>query len=107
MPSPWFRVYGVRVKPYVRFVAGALTAKDTLIPEFSMAILGMQQGIEVMAQEESRIAIIGGEPFEPRRTNWNLISTRKERIDQARADWKPHRFPLTPGDDKEFIPLPK
>lgn len=86
---------------------GALAAKDTMIPEYSMAILGMQQGIEVIALEESRIAIIGGEPFEPRRMNWNFISTRKERIDQARADWKAHRFPLIPGDDKEFIPLPE
>nr|WP_227548830.1 pirin-like C-terminal cupin domain-containing protein [Marinobacter nauticus] len=77
------------------------------MPEYSMAILGMQQGIEVMALKESRIAIIGGEPFEPRRMNWNFISTSKERIDQARADWKAHRFPLIPGDDKEFIPLPE
>eukprot|EP00003_Mantamonas_plastica_P017463 TRINITY_DN28970_c0_g1_i1.p1 TRINITY_DN28970_c0_g1~~TRINITY_DN28970_c0_g1_i1.p1 ORF type:complete len:131 (+),score=15.54 TRINITY_DN28970_c0_g1_i1:338-730(+) len=86
---------------------GSLATKDTMIPEYSMAILGMQQGIEVMALEESRIAIIGGEPFEPRRMNWNLISTRKEMIDQAKADWNAHRFPLISGDDEEFIPLPE
>ncbi|KAA1170995.1 pirin family protein [Marinobacter salinexigens] len=86
---------------------GTLAARDAQIPEYSMAILGPQEGIEVVALEESRIAIIGGEPFEPRRMDWNFISTRKERIVQARADWKAHRFPLIPGDDEEFIPLPE
>ena len=37
---------------------------------------------------------------------WNFVSSRKERIEQAKEDWKAGRFGTVPGDDKEFIPLP-
>jgi hypothetical protein len=35
------------------------------------------------------------------------VSSRKERIEQAKADWKLARFDTVPGDDQEFIPLPE
>jgi hypothetical protein len=38
---------------------------------------------------------------------WNFVSSSKERIDQAKEDWRRKRFALVPGDDKEFIPLPE
>src|SRR4029450_4831889 len=43
----------------------------------------------------------------PRHIWWNFVSSRKERIEQAKADWKAARFDSVPGDDKEFIPLPE
>jgi redox-sensitive bicupin YhaK (pirin superfamily) len=58
------------------------------------------------AAEEARIAIIGGEPLGQRYIDWNFVSSRKERIDRAREDWKAGRFPKVPGDEEEFIPLP-
>ena len=38
---------------------------------------------------------------------WNFVSSSKERIEQAKEEWKTGRFDIVPGDDKEFIPLPE
>ena len=43
----------------------------------------------------------------PRHIWWNFVSSRKERIEAAKADWKAGRFDLVPGDTAEFIPLPE
>ena len=85
---------------------GSVKARDTEIPEFAMAVLGSDPGVEIVAREETRIAVIGGEPFSPRHMSWNFVSSRAERVAQARDDWKAGRFPLIPGDDEEFIPFP-
>lgn len=55
----------------------------------------------------ARIMLLGGEPVGPRFIWWNLVSSQRERIEQAKADWKAGRMALPPGDDKEFIPLPE
>jgi hypothetical protein len=49
---------------------------------------------------------LGGEPLGERFIWWNFVSSRKERIEQAKEDWKQGRIQLPPSDDKEFIPLP-
>jgi len=54
----------------------------------------------------ARIAIIGGESLGPRHVEWNFVSSRPERIEQAKRDWVEGRFPTVPGDAEEFIPLP-
>jgi redox-sensitive bicupin YhaK (pirin superfamily) len=52
--------------------------------------------------------LLGGAAMDgPRHIWWNFVSSRKERIEQAKADWKLARFDTVPGDDKEFIPLPE
>lgn len=57
--------------------------------------------------EPSRVILLGGEPFDrDPYLNWNFVSFRRERIDQARDDWQAGRFPKVPGDDREHIPLP-
>ena len=38
---------------------------------------------------------------------WNFVSSSKERIERAKADWKEKKFAKVPGDDKELIPLPE
>ena len=55
-----------------------------------------------------RVMLCGGEAFATERyVWWNFVSSRKERIDQAKADWKAGRFAIVPGDEKEFIPIPE
>ena len=52
--------------------------------------------------------MLGGEPMDgPRHIWWNFVSSRKDRIEQAKADWKAARFDTVPGDEEEFIPLPE
>lgn len=55
----------------------------------------------------ARFLVLGGEPMDgPRHIWWNFVSSSKERIDQAKEDWKQMRFDTVPGDAEEFIPLP-
>ena len=57
--------------------------------------------------EAARIVLVGGETMDgPRHIWWNFVSSRPERIEQAKADWKAGRFDSVPGDAEEFIPLP-
>lgn len=64
--------------------------------------------ITIKALTAARIAVIGGEPLDgPRYVWWNFVSSRKERIDQAKEEWKQGRFGKVPGDEIEFIPLPE
>jgi redox-sensitive bicupin YhaK (pirin superfamily) len=63
--------------------------------------------ISILALAQSRLMLLGGEPMDgPRHIWWNFVSSSKERIDQAKEDWRAGRFALVPGDEKEFIPLP-
>lgn len=87
--------------------AGRVVIRDTGIEQYSMAVLEPGAPVTITAAETSRIALIGGEPVGPRHIWWNFASSRLERIEAAKADWKAGRFPKVPGDDKEFIPLPE
>ena len=63
--------------------------------------------ITVRAQTDARFMMLGGEPMDgPRYIWWNFVSSRMDRIEQAKADWKAARFDTVPGD-AEFIPLPE
>ena len=60
------------------------------------------------SQTGGRIILCGGEDFAtPRHVWWNFVSSSRDRINQAKEDWKAGRFPTVPGDDKEFIPIPE
>ncbi|MCZ8259774.1 MAG: pirin family protein [Beijerinckiaceae bacterium] len=62
--------------------------------------------ISILALGHARLMILGGDAMDGRRHIWwNFVSSRKERIDQAKADWAAGRFDSVPGES-EFIPLP-
>jgi redox-sensitive bicupin YhaK (pirin superfamily) len=90
----------------VYVASGSLRARDSQIGEHSMAVFSNREAVVVEATQDSRIAIIGGEKCGPRYMEWNFVSSRKERVEQAKADWKAGRFAKVPGDEEEFIPLP-
>lgn len=59
------------------------------------------------AMSDARLIMLGGEPMDgPRQIWWNFVSSSKDRIEQAKADWKLGRFPIVPGET-DFIPLPE
>lgn len=63
--------------------------------------------ISILATAQTRLILLGGEPMDgPRHIWWNFVSSSKDRIDAAKADWKAKRFAPVPGDADEFIPLP-
>jgi hypothetical protein len=55
--------------------------------------------------DDSRIALIGGESVGDRQIWWNFVSSRRDRIAQAKQDWLENHFARVPGET-EFIPLP-
>jgi redox-sensitive bicupin YhaK (pirin superfamily) len=61
----------------------------------------------IIAKEHTTLMLLGGEPLGERFIWWNFVSSRKERIEQAKEDWKQGRILLPPNDNQEFIPLPE
>jgi redox-sensitive bicupin YhaK (pirin superfamily) len=62
--------------------------------------------ITIKAVTGARFMMLGGDPMDgPRHIWWNFVSSRQDRIDQAKAEWKQGRFDSVPGET-EFIPLP-
>jgi redox-sensitive bicupin YhaK (pirin superfamily) len=73
-----------------------------------LLVLRPGDAITLSAASDARVVICGGAALDgPRHVWWNFASSRKERIEQAKAEWKDGRFDIVPGDDKEFIPLPE
>ena len=60
----------------------------------------------IVAKESTTLMLLGGEPLGERFIWWNFVSSRKERIEQAKEDWKQGRIILPPNDNREFVPLP-
>ena len=61
----------------------------------------------VVAKEITTLMLLGGEPLGERYIWWNFVSSRPERIEQAKADWQAGRIALPPNDNAEFVPLPQ
>lgn len=71
-----------------------------------LLVLRPGDALAIRAITPARLLLLGGEPMDgPRFIWWNFVSSRQERIEQAKADWQDGRFAAVPGDD-EFIPLP-
>lgn len=72
-----------------------------------LLVFGRGGEIVLQAQSNVRLLLLGGEPMEGRRFIWwNFVSSSRERIEQAKADWRDGRFGHVPGET-EFIPLPE
>jgi redox-sensitive bicupin YhaK (pirin superfamily) len=64
--------------------------------------------ITIRAVADTHLVVAGGAPMDgPRYIWWNFVSSRKERIEQAKADWTAGHFGKVPGDEIEWIPLPQ
>ncbi|MFO0676969.1 MAG: pirin family protein [Polyangiaceae bacterium] len=88
-------------------VSGELRMGDRRFVRTAMVVLRKGERAIVHAHGAARFVVIGGDPLDgPRTIWWNFVSHSKERIEQAKADWRDRKFPAIPGDDDEFIPLP-
>lgn len=72
-----------------------------------LLVFSAEDDPQIQAIQPSTIMLLGGEPLGERFIWWNFVSSRKERIEQAKADWLAGRIALPPGDDHEFEPLPQ
>jgi redox-sensitive bicupin YhaK (pirin superfamily) len=71
-------------------------------------VVTFEPGAEVAlrASQSTRVMLLGGEHVGERHIWWNFVSSSRDRIEQAKADWTAGRFGKIPGDEVEFIPLP-
>lgn len=73
-----------------------------------MLVFGQGTTPVVRAETDARFVFIGGDTLDaPRHLFWNFVSSSQERLERAKDDWREQRFPIVPGDDAEFIPLPE
>ncbi len=86
---------------------GSAAIGDRLLTVGALAVLQPGQPVEIVAGADgAKLMLLGGAPMDgPRHIWWNFVSSSKERIEKAKADWREGRFAKVPGDP-EFIPLP-
>ena len=85
---------------------GSVEVSGNKYHEGQMLVFSKSIDPRILAMEDSTLMLLGGEPLGERFIWWNFVSSRKERIEQAKEDWKQGRIILPPKDNKEFIPLP-
>lgn len=92
----------------VMLVGGEATLDGRPLKLYELAVL--RPGAEMVLDSKTggRVMLLGGEAFSTRRhVWWNFVSSSRDRIEQAKRDWKEGLFPKVPGDEVEFIPLPE
>lgn len=87
--------------------SGAAEIAGEKLTAGQMAVLKSGGEARVIADEQSTIMALGGEPIGERFLLWNFVSSSKERLGEAREDWKAGRMKLPDGDDQEFTPFPE
>lgn len=88
-------------------VNGRVQVNGQWVEEGTLAVLKPGVAASLSADAAARVMLLGGAPFpEERHVFWNFVSSRPERIEQAKRDWEARRFEPVPGET-EFIPLPK
>jgi redox-sensitive bicupin YhaK (pirin superfamily) len=87
--------------------SGSIRTGHEAIDEPKLLVFRAGQRAVLRAVSAARVLLLGGEPLEsPRHIFWNFVSSSPERIERAKRDWAERRFPLVPGDEEEFVPLP-
>ncbi len=87
-------------------VAGRVEIGGQALRAGQMAVFAAGVPVQAKATEPAILMAIGGEPVGERFIEWNFVSSSKERIEQAKADWRAGRMKLPDLDHDEFIPLP-
>ncbi len=91
----------------IYIVSGEIDVSGDRFAEGRLLVFRPGDRITVTALAPTRVALLGGAAMDgPRHIWWNFVSSRRERIEQAKADWKAGRFDAVPGES-EFIPLPE
>jgi redox-sensitive bicupin YhaK (pirin superfamily) len=87
-------------------VSGTASADGQPVAPGQMIVFDENAPAVVEASAASVLMLLGGAPVGARFIEWNFVSSSRERIEQAKADWRAGRMKLPDGDNKEFIPLP-
>ncbi|WP_369821006.1 pirin family protein [Novosphingobium sp. CCH12-A3] len=92
----------------VMLVGGEAQVDGLPLALYDLVVLAPGAVLRLQSETGGRVMLMGGEAFATKRhVWWNFVSSSRERINQAKADWQDGRFPKVPGDEEESIPLPK
>jgi redox-sensitive bicupin YhaK (pirin superfamily) len=92
----------------VMLVGGGAELDGDRLELYALYVLRPGHEARLSSASGGRVMLMGGQAFATRRyVFWNFVSSSRDRINQAKEDWKALRFPLIPGDDQEYIPLPE
>ncbi|MBD2125275.1 pirin family protein [Microcoleus sp. ZQ-A2] len=87
-------------------VTEGLLVNGVPLEQHRLAVLTPGTSIDISCERNARCIVVGGESVGKRHKWWNLVSSRLDRIEQAKQDWREGRFEQVP-DETEFIPLPE
>lgn len=91
----------------VYVLSGQLQVDGREVGANELLIFNRGKAVQLKALQGARVMVFGGDPMDgPRHIWWNFVSSRPERIEQAKAEWAAGSFDTVPGDEEEFIPLP-
>ena len=92
----------------VMLVGGEASVDGVALGLYELAVLAPDQAMRLVSARGGRVMLLGGAAIgSPRHVWWNFVSSSRERINQAKDDWRQGRFPKVPGDEDEFIPIPQ
>lgn len=90
----------------VYVVKGSIEVNHHTYEQGQLLVFTKEADPVIIAKGKTTLMLLGGEPLGDRFIWWNFVSSRKERIEQAKEDWKQGRIVLPPNDNEAFIPLP-
>lgn len=105
-PGSHFTLPNAYREQAVYSVTEGLQINGVAIAQHRLAVLPSGKAVTVSANQQARCIVIGGEPVGVRHKWWNFVSSRPDRIEQAKQDWREKRFASVP-QETEFIPLPE
>ena len=92
----------------VMLIGGEASLDGQTLEPYALYILAPGHAARMSSAAGGRAMLLGGGAFTTKRhVFWNFVSSSRDRINQAKEDWQAMRFPLIPGDDQEYIPLPE
>jgi len=87
---------------------GEVSIAGDRFPAERLLVFKPGEEIVVSSERGAHFMLFGGASLGSKRYIWwNFVSSSKERIEQAKQEWKTGRFDIVPGDEEEFIPLPE
>ena len=91
----------------VMLVGGDAALDGAPLGLYDLVVLKPGAAMTLASHAGGRVMLLGGEAFTTKRhVWWNFVSSERERINQAKEDWREGRFAAVPGDMEESIPLP-
>lgn len=92
----------------VMLVGGEASIDGHPLVLYELNVLKPGERMTLSSERGGKVMLLGGEAFTSHRyVFWNFVSSSRERIEQAKEDWRAGRFAVVPGDEEEFIPLPE